>query len=103
MYILAPLKRLTSQMSKVKFISREHKTYIYIYICINTHLCVNEDWELLQKSLSEASEATTAQSHKKMFREYMSVRLSSERGSVKFRVLIAPCWGKKGGNGNNQY
>ena len=55
---------------------------------------MNENWELLQQSLSEASEAAVAQSHKK--REKNSVRLSSKRGSVKFRMLMYHVGRKKG-------
>lgn len=57
---------------------------------------MNENWELLQQSLSEASEATVAQSHKKMTREKNSVRLSSDRGSVKFRMLMYHVGRKEG-------
>ena len=49
---------------------------MYVYICINTHLCLNENWELLQQSLSDT---TMAQSHEKMTREKNSVRLGSKR------------------------
>jgi len=52
-YVLGPLKRLTFQMSEVKFIRREHT--VSLYICINTDLCMNENWEFLQQSLSEAT------------------------------------------------
>lgn len=76
-YILGPLQRLTSQMSKVKFIRGE--STMSICICINTHLCMNENWEFLQQSLSEASEATVTQSRKRMTAEENSIGLSSER------------------------
>lgn len=57
---------------------------MYVYICINTHLCLNENWELLQQSLSDT---TMAQSHEKMTREKNSVRLGSKRGKCESSQL----------------
>lgn len=47
-----------------------------------------ENWELLQQHFSDASEATMAQSLRKMTKEKISVRLSSKRNSVEFRMFM---------------
>lgn len=54
-----------------------------------------ENWELLQQSLSEASEATMAQSLQKVTKEKNSVRLSSKRDSGLWNVYVLCSEGKK--------
>lgn len=47
-----------------------------------------EIWELLLQSLSEASEATMAQSLQKTTKKKNSVRLSSKRDNVEFGMFM---------------
>lgn len=56
-----------------------------------------ENWELLQQHFSDASEATMAQSLQKMTKEKISVRLSSKRDSVEFRMFMYHVQRKKKG------